>query len=598
MSGNGDKKIVPKKRPGLSRRDLLKGAGGTSAALLLSPPSRIAAQNAATSGTANSILHLPVLSQPDIVVVQTGDLDGSSVDLSRSDTTWTGSGNATGTLIHFVPGEHQSSIFLESPATPIRRVHLRWQCRFSSAVRVLGDAWERSYGDLQWMPLQAERALPWYALLHLQQRTAGVGVKTGTASFAFWQVDPSGISLWLDVRNGSNGVRLGNRKLEMATIVEYSGDAGETAFATAKALCRRMAEGTSVPVTRGNSPVGVIFGSNDWYYAYGKNTPDGILRDADLVASVAPARGPKPFTVIDDGYQDRSRFPDMSKLAAGIRGRGVLPGIWIRPLRAAATTPGNLLLPNARWKGDGSEPPPLAYDPTIPESLQAIAAVATEACGWGYDLIKHDFTTFELLGQWGSQMGASPARGNWHFDDRSLTNAEVVTLLYRRIRSSCGEDRIILGCNTVGHLSVGLFDASRTGDDVSGKQWERTRRTGVNTLAFRLPQHRTFFSVDADCVPLTRDIPWPMTHQWLQAVANSGTVLLVSPEPDAVGKEQRDALRNALQRCLQTPQSEPLDWLDSRTPAEWRSATETQTYNWIMTEGEDPFPIGIQRGVD
>jgi alpha-galactosidase len=589
---------VPNTRPGLSRRDLLKGAGGTSAALLLSQPSRIAAQNAATSGTAEAVIRLPVLSRPDIVVVHAGDLDGSRVELSRSGTDWTGTGSATGALIHFVPGPRQSSIFLESPAIPIQRVHLRWQYRFPVAVRVLGDAWERSYGDLQWMPLQAERALPWYALLHLQERTAGVGVKTGTASFAFWQIDPSGISLWLDVRNGSNGVRLGNRKLEIATIVEYSGDAEENAFATAKVLCRRMAEGTRVPITRGNLPLRAIYGSNDWYYAYGKNTPDGILRDADLVTSVAPAGGPKPFTVIDDGYQDRSRFPDMAKLAADIRGRGAVPGIWIRPLRAVPTTPGNLLLPNARWKGDGSEPPPLAYDPTIPESLEAIAAVAAQACGWGFDLIKHDFTTFELLGQWGSQMGASPARGNWYLNDRSLTNAEVVTLLYRRIRSSCGEERIILGCNTVGHLSVGLFDASRTGDDVSGRQWERTRRTGVNTLAFRLPQHRTFFSVDADCVPLTRDIPWPMSRQWLQAVANSGTVLLVSPEPDAVGKEQRDALRNAFERSLQTPESEPLDWLDSRTPAEWRSAIETQTYDWIMREGEDPFPIGIQRGMD
>jgi alpha-galactosidase len=153
---------VPNTRPRLSRRDLLKGAGGTSAALLLSHPSRIAAQNAATSGTADSILRLPVLSQPDIVVVHTGDLDGSRVDLSRSGTSWTGSASATGALIHFVPGERQSGIFLESPATPIQRVHLRWQCRFPSAVRVLGDAWERSYGDLQWMPLQAERALPWF----------------------------------------------------------------------------------------------------------------------------------------------------------------------------------------------------------------------------------------------------------------------------------------------------------------------------------------------------------------------------------------------------------------------------------------------------
>ena len=190
-------------------------------------PSRRASQpQNAVSGTAEAILRLPVLSQPDIVVVHAGDLDGSRVELSRSGTTWTGSGSATGTLTHFVPGERQSTIFLESPAIPIQRVHLRWQCRVPSAVRVLGDAWERSYGDLQWMPLQAERPLPWYALIHLQERTAGVGVKTGTASFAFWQIDPSGISLWLDVRNGSNGVRLGNRKLEIATIVEYTGDGG------------------------------------------------------------------------------------------------------------------------------------------------------------------------------------------------------------------------------------------------------------------------------------------------------------------------------------------------------------------------------------
>ena len=41
---------------------------------------------------------------------------------------------------------------------------------------------------------------------------------------------------------------------------------------------------------------------------------------------------------------------------------------------------------------------------------------------------------------------------------------------------------------------------NRTGDDTSGRIWERTRRMGVNTLAFRLPQHNTFYHIDADCV--------------------------------------------------------------------------------------------------
>jgi alpha-galactosidase len=555
----------------------------------------------ATEQRAQTGLLLPVLSQPDMMLAFVGDVEASRFKLSRSGTDWTASTGASGVLISFVAADRHSTISVESPKIPIQRVHLRWKCKLPPGVLALGDAWERSYGDLEWRHLQAERVMPWYAMLHVQGQTAGMGVKTGAESFAFWQVDSDGISLWLDVRNGGNGVWLGNRRLHAATIVQCAGDAGEGAFSTTQRLCRLMAEGTRVPEKRGTTFVNVIYGSNDWYYAYGKNTADQILRDADLVKSLAPSGGPMPFTVIDDGYQDRSRFPDMARLASDIRSRGVIPGIWIRPLRAAATTAANLLLPSARDPQGGNRQGPLAYDPTVPEALEAVSAVAAQACGWGFDLIKHDFTTFELFGLWGSQMGASPTQGNWHFDNRTLTNAEIVALLYKRLRSSCGEDRIILGCNTVGHLSVGLFDASRTGDDVSGREWERTRRTGVNTLAFRLPQHKTFFMLDPDCIPLTPELPWSMSRQWLQAVANSGTVLLISADSRAVGKDQLDAVRAAFELYAHKPGSEPVnwpvDWIDSRTPSAWSSPSAgTETYNWILEEGETPFPIGIPRG--
>ena len=584
------------RRLDVSRRDLLKQAVGTSAAVLLPATPLTQAGQAGVPRSVPFDLNLPVLAEPVAVLAFVGDGDGSRVELQRSAGTWIGGGRAAGVLVDFGAEQRQAVVSLESPAVPVQRVHLRWRYPFAAATRVLGDAWERSYGDLEWLPLQAERVLPWYAMVACRERHAGMGVKTGAACFAFWQVDAAGVSLWLDVRNGSNGVRPGQRRAKLATIVTEAGEREESAFSTTKRLCRRMAEGTVVPARRGTMAVRAIYGSNDWYYAYGNNTPAGILRDAELVGSLAPAGGSKPFTVIDDGYQDRARFPDLAKLALGIRGHGAIPGLWIRPLRAPATTPERLLLPHARWQGRGDETPPFAYDPTVPEAMEAIAAVATEACGWGFDLIKHDFTTYELFGRWGSQMGASPAGGDWHFADRSVTNAEIVTALYQRIRSSCGEDRMILGCNTVGHLSVGLFDASRTGDDVSGRDWERTRRMGVNTLAFRLPQHRAFFAVDADCVPVTRDVAWPKTRQWLRAVADSGTVLLISPEPGTVGKEQQDALREAFERCVQATESEPLDWLDSRTPAAWRSGGETQAYDWIAAEGQSPFPIGIQRG--
>jgi len=579
-------------RTGMSRRNLLKQVAGQSAAAILMPATLLSQEKqVATQDGPDHMLHWPENHQPDLMFAYVGDAEATRYPLARSGSDWTASG--TGDLrVHFVA----ATLFLESPTLPVQRIHMRWNHKMPAGVLALGDAWERSYGDLHWAPLQAERVMPWYCLLHVDGETSGMGVKTGARSFAFWQVDADGISLWLDVRNGANGVMLGKRTLEMATLVSLLGPSGETAFTAAQRFCRIMAQGTVVPEKRGTTHVDVMYGSNDWYYAYGKNTAEGILRDADLVKGLAPAGGPAPFTVIDDGYQDAARFPDMAKLASEIRNRGVKPGLWIRPLRAAATVPANLLLPNERWKEDGSKRPPLAYDPTIAEALEAIAAVATEACGWGYELIKHDFTTFELLGQWGSQMGASPTRGNWHFNDRTLTNAEIVTLLYRRLRASCGEDRVILGCNTVGHLSVGIFDASRTGDDVSGREWERTRRTGVNTLAYRLPQHKTFFRLDADCVPVTPEVPWAMSRQWLQAVATSGTVLLISPDPHGLQQEQRDALREAFARCADKPSSEPLNWVENRTPTAWRSAAGSATYGWILEEGESPFPIGIQRG--
>ena len=121
-------------------------------------------------------------------------------------------------------------------------------------------------------------------------------------------------------------------------------------------------------------------------------TADGVLRDADLVASLAPRNGHRPLVVIDDGWQDKLRFPDMAGLASAIRDRPLRPGIWIRPTRAPREAKPSLLLSPARF-AKGSARSDLTYDPTIPEALEAILDAVHQPASWGYGFLKHDFST-------------------------------------------------------------------------------------------------------------------------------------------------------------------------------------------------------------
>jgi alpha-galactosidase len=267
----------------------------------------------------------------------------------------------------------------------------------------------------------------------------------------------------------------------------------------------------------------------------------------------------------------------------------VRPGIWIRPLKAASGTEDKLLLPSKRFGRHSERYSDSAFDPTIPEALEKVRERLRQLVDWKFELVKHDFSTYDLLGQWGSEMGAQPTTPGWSFYDRSRTNAEIILDFYRAVRDTLGEEAVILGCNTVGHLGAGVFELQRTGDDTSGQNWERTRRMGVNTLAYRLPQHRSFFCVDADCVGITQAIPWEMNQQWLDLLASTGTALFVSPAEDSVGMQQRVALKEAF-ALVTSPQAvaEPVDFFHETTPTAWRTGEKAKKYHWCL-EGASPF---------
>ena len=566
----------------LSRRTFLQtGIGVIGAA---STGLAATAQSDSPSPRPSSFLDL--LRTPDSVTVFEsfqGPLPAGAIRLQRRGDNWTEGQVQVESKVN----RDSLVLTLYAPSTSIALVHLRWQTQPSPKLKVLGDAWERSYGDLGWRNIIPERVLPWYFATFDGQFCHAYGVKTDARALCFWQLDPEGVSLWLNVANGGNGAELGQRVLTMASVVTRHGVADEPAIDSVAALCKAMC----AHPTRSIAP---IYGANDWCYSYGQSTAESILRDTDFIVSVSPSAGVRPFSVIDGGWTDATAaWPDMGRLAAGIKHRNARPGLWIRPLEAPKDASQNLLLLNDRFGPRKNRADEYAYDPTVPEAQEKIRAKLHQAVEWGYEMVKHDYSTYDLLGQWGFEMGPQPTLPGWSLHDRSLTNAEAIAALYALIRDAAGDRMIIDGCNTVGHLGQGVFDLQRIGDDTSGHQWERTRRMGVNTLAFRLPQNGTFFTIDPDLVGITEAVPWEFNRQWLDVLARSGAATIVSSSPSMRGPEQLAALREAFQLAASGGAgAKPIDWMDSSTPEHWQpvdAQKQASHYHWSGPDGASAF---------
>lgn len=499
-------------------------------------------------------------------------------------------------LVEFEEVQEGAAIRVACPNGPLSRVVARWEVRFPQETLFLGDAWERSYGDLQWRFLQPERIMPWYFAAHhaASGRTFMLGVKTQPSALCFWTVDSEGISLWLDFRNGGSASLPGEREIPAATIMTLRTRDGESPLSALRRFCRMMC-------AKPRLPAAPVCGNNNWYYAYGENfDANAMRRDAAFLAELADGHRNRPYCVTDAGWSpggvcpggpwtkgDPKTFPDMPGLATDMKKLGVRPGIWIRPTALSFVDDPHRLRPGRVTV------PEKPLDLTLPENLASVHDDIVRVRSWGYELIKHDFSTFDLLGRWGFEMGAEITEPGWHFHDRTLTNAEIVLRYYRTLREAAS-DAVLLGCNTIGHLGAGYFEVQRIGDDTSGREWERTRRMGINTLAYRLAQNGAFFACDPDCAAHTERTPWELDRQFLDLVARSGSALFVSVDPRQVNPEQKAAFRTAMQLALSggAPGGcEPLDWLDNTTPERWLMGNERVTYHWTEPMGVRPFHL-------
>ncbi len=475
---------------------------------------------------------------------------------------------------------------------------LRWNGVVRKDVKVLGDAYERGYGDLQWQTIRPERMMPWYTIVsngsdasldYSDRFTECFGVMVQPNAFATWQYDTKGVTLWLDIRNGGKGTMLNGRMLECATVVfkEYE---GVSAYGAVQEFCHVLSPNPYLPEHK-------VYGSNNWYYAYGKSSHEEIVADTRLVAEMCKGLENIPYMVIDDGWQPNptdapwdignERFPDMKGLADEMRALGTRPGIWVRYLINGKDNEQRKIEKPESWYLERNKK---VFDPSHPEVLAYVAEITeTLTKKWGYELIKHDFSTFDIFGWWGFDMQYTITYGGWSFYDKTKTSAEIVKNFYKVIKDHAN-GAIIIGCNCVGHLCAGLHQLNRTGDDTSGFEWSRTAKMGVNTLAFRNAQNGALFMADADCVGITGAISWGQNKEWLMALSRSGSPLFVSCKPGVLNEEELLELREAYRvASYQADELIPLDWMETTTPERYLLNGKEITFNWYTKRGNEGF---------
>ncbi len=481
-------------------------------------------------------------------------------------------------------------VFVEvSGESPISKVELVWNVAFPKDAKIYGGEWERTYGDAGWYRMDDKAAphkgwKPWYFLVNDGSRTDGYGLVVQPNAFGAWKVEPGRVTLSLDVRAGSRPLEMKGRQwgLTACSLVGRRGKEGETPFAAAREFCREMCglhyRSESVP----RLPKGPVYGYNDWNCAYGKNTATNFLADAEFIVSLVKGEKVRPYVVVDDGWQRgkqgsaktkaEARWAgvnekwgmEMDEFARRVKAMDARPGLWYRPF-----------LPD-----DGVKTP---IDPTDPALEKRIRADMARFAKWGFELVKADFITYDWNGKWGGSCAESPVARELKWSDTSRTTAEVVKGLYKAMREEAGDKMVIIGCNALDHFAAGLFEIQRTGTDTSGREWERTRKFGVNTLGMRSIHHGTFYAVDGDCFGLTKKdiIPWRLNAQWLDLVSRSGTALFVSWKRELTTPEIREALEAALRRAAKVqPLGEALDWMERVRPERWRFGDEVRAYEW------------------
>jgi alpha-galactosidase len=126
-----------------SRRTFV-GLAAAACGALVTPQKTRAVSSGPVHPAPGSSSYLDILRPPDLLIAYSG-LE-TRMPLARSGDHWGTRDIEVQTTVTPGIAAVELPIHLSSPHTNLTHLHLRWSLKAATGLRVLGDAWERSYG--------------------------------------------------------------------------------------------------------------------------------------------------------------------------------------------------------------------------------------------------------------------------------------------------------------------------------------------------------------------------------------------------------------------------------------------------------------------
>ena len=304
-----------------------------------------------------------------------------------------------------------------------------------------------------------------------------------------------------------------------------------------------------------------------WYYFY-QNITEQIISDNLGQIDKLQSDIPLHLVQIDDGYEKQvgdwlkfvPEFPrGVVPLAAAIKEKGLLPGLWMAPFIVHPQA--DLMREHPDWILRKPNGKPVnagfiwnvfttALDLTVPEALAYAAHVVKVAAEeWGFPYLKLDFLYAAAL----------PGQHR----DKTKTRAQILQDGYQKLREAVGPDVYLLGCGAPMGASIGYFDAMRIGADVSGNwvpkyfnlEWPfraepnmPSARNAIQNVLTRQYMHRNWWINDPDCLLVRPDSELSLeeVRTLTSVIGLSGGAFLVSDDMPALPADRINMIQKVM----------------------------------------------------